>query len=301
MIWIDTDGGVDDALALAVASKIVPPRGLVISTVYGNVSAKQAAFNVQRLMELLGVQVPVLVGAESALDGFVHQGTAIHGTDGVGNLIGPFDPHARFSRLHDELSRYSAQGGNVRILAIGPATNIPAIIEAVGKDRIAQVTVMAGAILDRGNTTPDAEFNLYNDPEALARVIASGVPLTIVPLDICRKVILAPDQLPGLAAFGKAEDMLVHAHQFYMARYKDRDRIDGCFPHDTIALLSMMYPSRFDFWQLPFELDLAGDSRGKMRFRLGGKYSARFCLGGDLKWVRRLFDKWSLPTPEIDD
>lgn len=301
MIWIDTDGGVDDALAIAAAARIVPAGDLIFSTVFGNVSARQAAHNVQALLDLLGVVAPILVGAERASDGFVRHATDIHGADGLGDAAGAVGDSECFASLEQDLSRLERSAGAedlLKILSIGPATNIPAIARFHGMKRISNVTMMTGVIFDRGNITESAEFNLYNDPRALADVLALGIPVTIVPLDICRKILFDEANLPGLAAFGPAQALLEQAHRFYMASYRDTDGVSGCFPHDTIALLSMMYPSKFDFWDLSFDLEDSGERRGQMRFRTDGPHRARFCLGGDLRWVRQLLSSWSFPAAE---
>jgi inosine-uridine nucleoside N-ribohydrolase len=302
MIWIDTDGGVDDALAIAAAARLVAGSDLVFSTVFGNVSARQAAHNVQRLLQLFGVTAPVLVGAECASDGFVRHAAEVHGADGLGNSVGAVGADTPFAPLADELpkiaERLRRETDPIRILGIGPATNIPAIAGAIGAERIGGITLMSGAIFDRGNITEHAEFNLHNDPGALAQTLGLGVPVTIVPLDMCRKIIFNRSDLSGLSAFGPAQELLSRAHQFYMSGYRETEAIDGCFPHDLITLLSMIYPSRFEFSDLPFDLETSGPRRGKMRFQVNGKYRARFCLGGDLAWVRRLLRAWSFPAIE---
>jgi inosine-uridine nucleoside N-ribohydrolase len=299
-IWIDTDGGVDDALAIAAATRMVAAGDLVCSTVFGNVSARQAACNVQKLLRLLEVSAPVLVGAERASDGFVQYATDVHGADGLGNNVGAVAADMSFAPLARELpgisQRLKGESDPIRILGLGPATNVPAIAKAVGPERIGGITLMTGVIFDRGNITEHAEFNLYNDPAALLQTLDLGLPVTIVPLDICRKIIFNRADLQGLAAFGAAQEMLTRAHQFYMAGYRETEGVDGCFPHETVALLSMIYPSRFEFCNIPFDLEVTGERRGKMRFHLTGKHQARFCLGGDLAWVRRLTCAWSFPA-----
>jgi inosine-uridine nucleoside N-ribohydrolase len=301
-IWIDTDGGVDDALAIATATRLVAGGDLVCSTVFGNVSARQAACNVQKLLQLLEVSVPVMVGAERASDGFVRYAADVHGADGLGNSIGAVAADVSFASLARELpgisQRLKHQNDPIRILGLGPGTNIPAIVKAVGAEQIGGITLMTGVIFDRGNITDHAEFNLYNDPAALLQTLDLGIPVTIVPLDICRKIIFSRADLVGLAAFGAAQEMLTRAHEYYMAGYRETEGIDGCFPHDTVALLSMIYPSRFEFYNIPFDIEVTGEHRGKMRFDPGGKHQARFCLGGDLAWVRRLMCSWSLPVAE---
>lgn len=298
MIWIDSDGGVDDALAIAVACKIVSGHKIAFSTVFGNVSARQAAHNIRTLLHRLGVDAPILVGAERASDGFAQSATDIHGLDGLGNVIGEVRPDEQFDSLSESiespLERARWLNEDVHILSIGPATNIPSIARMLGSERISGITMMTGAIFDKGNITEDAEFNAYNDPIALANILHSGIPITIVPLDICRKLIFRREDLTSLSTFGAAAPMLSEAHKFYMASYEQAEGISGCFPHDTIALLSMLYPSKFNFWRIPFDVDSSTDHRGQLRFDINGAYHARFCLGGDLRWVRQFMRSWSI-------
>lgn len=304
MIWVDTDGGVDDALAISLLCRLLRHDEIAISTVFGNVSAKQAAHNVSVLLEKLGTDVSIAVGSEASIDSFARNATSIHGNDGMGNVVGSPKHMQSFVKLADRLKdiqRSCNRRAPLTILGIGPATNIPSLISAYGARYVTTIVMMCGTIFDRGNITPDAEFNLYNDPLSFAETLESGPPVTIVPLDLCRKIIFQRSALHALSAFGSASELLVRAHDFYMTSYKNTDYIDGCFPHDTIALLVALYPSKFMSWTLRFNLEFSGSKRGAMRFSDNGKYTARFCLGGDLSWVRALLNTWQISgLPEIE-
>jgi inosine-uridine nucleoside N-ribohydrolase len=294
-LLIDSDGGVDDALAVALAAEWVDPGDIILTSVFGNVGMAQAARNLALIASRIGMAGAVVwEGAARASDGFTTDATHVHGSDGLGNAsasspaltinTAPLD--ALLARL-----RGSREAGKVRLLGIGPATNIPRLIEAIGPARVESVTLMSASVFDIGNVTQWAEFNLHCDPGAFNEVIASGVPVTIVPLDLCRKVVFERRNLPRLKKLGPVADILIPAHEFYMARYVDWDGIDGCFPHDSIALLVSLFPGRFVGVGLDVEACADQDQRGRLIVKgLNPHSRVRVCLGGSLKPVRELFN-----------
>jgi purine nucleosidase len=294
-LLIDSDGGVDDALAIALATQWVEPRDIILTSVFGNVPVKQATQNLSLIASRAGLaEAVVWEGAAQALDGFTTDATNVHGYDGLGGVTADMPAHqVHAAPLETLLARLrilpTAQ--KFRLLGIGPATNIPRLIEAIGLAKIEDVTLMAGSAFDTGNVTQSAEFNLYCDPVAFNDVIASGARITVVPLDICRKVVFERGQLAALKKFGPVADILTPAHEFYMARYMEWDGIDGCFPHDSIALLASLFPDRFVMVGADIEALTDPDHRGKLIVkRLNPDSRVRVCLGGDLKPVRELFN-----------
>ena len=289
---IDSDGGVDDALCVALAAQLVAPEQLVLSSVFGNVGVAQASSNLALLAQLSGMTDAVIwEGAAQALDGFAETATKVHGDDGLGGASSRFSlspPQIR--PLGAFLAGSKPEPGAVKLLAIGPATNIPAMIEALG-GRISEITLMSGSVFDAGNVTKAAEFNAFNDPLALNEVLRSGLPVRLVPLDLCRKIVFERAGLPCLKKLGRIADLLIPAHEHYMAGYQEWDGIEGCFPHDSIALLVSLFPERFTSFGLDIEAETSGENRGRLEVRgLDPESPIRVFLGGDLKWVRSLFN-----------
>ena len=229
-VYLDCDPGVDDALALAylLASPAVDLVG--VGTVSGNTSAEQAARNALDLLALAGRQdVPVAVGAHDHLTHPYDGGAPhVHGDNGVGGVRLPRssaepDPRGAAALLAD-LAR--VHEGELRIVAIGPLTNLALALRAdpALARRVAGVTIMGGAALVPGNVTPVAEANVYNDPEAAAEVLAADWDVTLVPLDVTMEHLLTEADrralLDATAPFPRAVGaVLDHYFDFYVPEF----------------------------------------------------------------------------------
>jgi inosine-uridine nucleoside N-ribohydrolase len=292
MIWIDSDGGVDDCLALAFALKYFNDRDIILSSVFGNVSNLQAAANIQEVLRLSGVNIPVLIGKEEASDGFKADATHVHGTDGLGGTRRhSADTH------HDQLYEYFSsikfqniapqihQKG-INILSIGPSTNVPFIVNSIGIKHIRSVTLMTGVFFDRGNISQTAEFNAYCDPFSIIKCIELFPKTTIVPLDFCRKFVLYRTEKSVFNQFPKLRLLLQESHNFYMEKYENAEGICGCYPHDFLALAAVLNPKLFLRWNLAFDITCTGDNRGTFFVHEYGRYHAQVVLGGNLRGIR---------------
>lgn len=204
-VLIDTDPGIDDALALLLAFRAPGWRVVAVTTVAGNVPVEAGTRNVARI---LGVVRPdpaplVAVGAAAPRVRPLVTATHVHGEDGLGGLGAlrgadgcprfPEAPLARYAGDAAELVVESARRwpGELVLVALGPLTNLA---RAVDRDvealrRVRAVVVMGGAVAVGGNVTAAAEFNMFVDPESAAHVLAAGLPLILVPLDVTREVV----------------------------------------------------------------------------------------------------------------
>ncbi len=213
----------------------------------------------------------------------------------MGGAIGPYAvSRSQIPSLDDWIAQQNSRNTSARtkfkILGVGPATNVWQLISGLGAENISDVTLMSGVIFDSGNITEHAEFNAYCDPMSLQKVLTSGVPITLVPLDLCRKILFPRSNLACLDAFGPASAMLKQAHAHYMDQYKIWEGVDGCFPHDAIALLAALFPERFLSYGMDLTVDVAGEFRGRMTVNgLRSDSAVRVVLGGDLKWARDFF------------
>jgi pyrimidine-specific ribonucleoside hydrolase len=245
---IDTDPGIDDALALllALASPEVDLR--LVTTVHGNVDLDQTTDNALRVLHLAGrSDVPVAVGAATSL---VVPQTAraghVHGTAGLGGVVLPPSPAAVDPRpavvALAELLLTSHEP--VTVAAIGPLTNI-ALLLAVYPDaaaRIGRLVVMGGSASRGGNVTAAAEFNVWADPEAAAVVFRAGLPTVMVGLDVTLPTVLTE---AGIARFAAAGPVGAQAAAV-LAQYLDHARTaygtDGVVVHDALALTEAILP-----------------------------------------------------------
>jgi inosine-uridine nucleoside N-ribohydrolase len=295
---IDTDMGVDDGLALLVADRLLP-RIRSLSTVYGNVRLETATRNALIFKELIGHvhSWPVFKGADRSSDDFQHHAQHVHGKDGLGGATNSIEP-ALLTRVSlaqvNEIERLvpPAVGDSMTIIGLGPATNIPRLVSRFGRNRVKEIVLMSGSLFDRGNITVAAEFNAYCDPAALRATLDLGIPLTLVPLDVCRKVQLLRSTVQAYASSDQSAAMklVIASHMSYMDFYQATEHIDGCFPHDAIAVLVALEPERFFHVSGSIKVEQDASHRGQTRI-VPAESHVRAVTGGDLAWVREILSR----------
>jgi pyrimidine-specific ribonucleoside hydrolase len=245
---IDTDPGVDDALALllAVASPEVDLR--LVTTVHGNVELAHTTENALRVLHLAGrSDVPVAAGARSAL---VHPQSEraghVHGARGLGDVELPpspaaVDPRPAVVALADVLL---SSAEPVTVATIGPMTNL-ALLLAVYPEaaaRIGRLVAMGGSASRGGNTTAAAEFNVWADPEAAQAVFSSELPTVMVGLDVTLPTVLSADGIARIAAagpIGRTAMAILAQYLEYAARTYGTT---GAVVHDALALTEAIVP-----------------------------------------------------------
>jgi purine nucleosidase len=294
---IDTDMGVDDGLALALADALLRDVHS-ISTVFGNVPVDIATRNALVFRNLLGrtTEWKILKGASRASDGFFTGANHVHGEDGLGGatcaLGAALLDHVAREPVTDLESTELLSGRPVTIIGLGPATNIPDLVARYQRSAIEKIVLMSGAFFDRGNITPDAEFNAYCDPFALQATLDLGIPVTIVPLDVCRKVQLSRATVAAYTRSDSSEvtKLIVDSHMPYMDFYREAEGIDGCFPHDAIAVLAALAPERFFQVSGRVTVQCGSDFRGRTDVALKESH-VKIVTGGELAWVRELLSR----------
>ena len=192
-VLIDTDPGVDDALALLLAFSSPELRVEGLTTVAGNVSLALGSLNALKLLDFLRVEdVHVAAGAEKPLLRKCRDASSIHGETGLGGATLP-EPNGRLDErgaVEFILEKADELGGNLTLIPIGPLTNIAGAILARPSviDEISGLVIMGGAFnltpYGHGNVSPVAEFNVWHDPEAAKIVFDSGIPITAIGLDV---------------------------------------------------------------------------------------------------------------------
>ena len=208
-IIIDTDPGLDDAVAILLALAAGDELEVLgITTVAGNLPLAQTERNARRVCELAGRRdVPVYAGCARPLMRPLATAEAVHAETDRDRLLLP-EPTMPLQTQHgvDFLieSLSSAELGTITLCALGPLTNIAAALaKAPGiAARIGELVVMGGACFELGNVTPAAEFNIYVDPHAAALVIGSGIPITMIPLDVTHQLLSTPARVAALRALG---------------------------------------------------------------------------------------------------
>ena len=250
-VLIDTDPGIDDALALLLAWSSPEIRVEAITTVAGNVRVEAASTNVVRLLALRRPTPRPLVaaGAAGPLARALTTATRYHGEDGLGDLADwpvvepvPTSPDAA-SVIVDAARRH---GRELTLVALGPLTNVALALkqDAAAVGRVGRVVVMGGAVDVPGNVTPAAEFNMHVDPEAAHRVLAAGLPLELVPLDATRQAVLPRAGMR--AALGRSPGPLAARIQAFSERgfrIAHAEGEQGMTLHDPLAVAVALDPS----------------------------------------------------------
>ncbi|KLI99633.1 nucleoside hydrolase [Luteimonas sp. FCS-9] len=179
-LLIDTDPGVDDALALLLAFNDRAHEVVGLTIAAGNVGLRHTTANALKLCEVVGrPDVPVHAGSAAPLLHAAPDAAYVHGNDGFGDVgyaaaaRGVEDEHAALAILR--LSHVHA--GRLVLVALGPLTNVALALklDPTLPSRVARFVTMAGAVTGHGNITPSAEFNVYFDPEA-AKIVFDAFP-----------------------------------------------------------------------------------------------------------------------------
>jgi purine nucleosidase len=206
-IIIDTDPGLDDAVAILLALAAQEELEVLgIVAVAGNLPLEQTERNARRVCELAGrIDVPIYAGCARPMLRSLATAAHIHDAIARDGLLLP-EPTMSLRREHGvdflvETLR-DAEPGTITLCALGPLTNIAmALVKAPQiAQRIGELVIMGGACFELGNVTPVAEFNIHVDPHAAAIVFDSGIPITMIPLDVTHQVLTTPKRLAALRA-----------------------------------------------------------------------------------------------------
>lgn len=266
-IIIDTDPGQDDAVAILLA--LASPAELDvlgIVAVAGNVSLAQNARNALKVVELSGrTGTKVYAGCERPMRRRLVTAEHVHGDTGLNGPTLP-EPQIRLQPEHgvDYIinTLLGEESGSVTLCALGPLTNIAmALVKAPAiAPRIKEIVLMGGGYFEGGNITPAAEFNIYVDPEAAHTVMRSGVPITMVPLDVTHQILTTQDRIDRLNALGNrtgeaVAQMLHFSERFDLQKYGSK----GAPLHDPCVIAYLLAPHLFEGRHINVEIETASE------------------------------------------
>ena len=263
-ILIDTDPGVDDALAILLALLSPELHIEALTTVCGNVPVRQGTENLLRILEVLDLtEFPLIAQGEARpLVKPLVTAAHVHGDDGLGNisqlrntdgrpLYPPADtrisPTSGVDLILEMVTRYPDE---LTLVALGPLTNIA---KAIRKDpakmqRLQKIVVMGGVFEGYGNVTTTAEFNIFVDPHAAQEVFQSNVPIDIAPLDATHQVVLTGERLH--AELDERSDsisrFLKDATHACMEFYRQHVGFWGFHIHDALPIGMLTHPEYFE-------------------------------------------------------
>ncbi len=237
-VLIDCDPGHDDAMALLLAVASPELELLGVTTVHGNQTLDKTTANALRVLEFAGRDdVPVAAGADRPLVREPRVAAHVHGESG---LDGPDLPPPQGAPVEahavDFLAdRVRSAGRPVTLIPTGPLTNVALLLAQHPDIELERIVLMGGAIAE-GNVTPAAEFNIWVDPEAAARVFASGIEVTMVGLDVTHRALMTAEHTERLRAAGRVGTMVAELWAFYHRFHSRVYEFPGAPVHDALAV-----------------------------------------------------------------
>jgi purine nucleosidase len=251
-IIIDTDPGQDDAVAILLALASPELEVLGITAVAGNVPLRLTQLNARKICELAGKpETKVFAGAIRPMVRPLVTAEEVHGKTG---LDGPDLPEPKMPLQEQHAVDFIAETlmaeepGTVTLCPLGPLTNIGLALvrEPRIAKRIDQIVLMGGGFFEGGNVTPAAEFNIYVDPHAADVVFRSGVPITVMPLDVTHKALTTAKRVEAFRKLGtRVGDATAEMLDFFERYDEGKYGTDGGPLHDPCVIAWLLKPDLF--------------------------------------------------------
>jgi purine nucleosidase len=253
-LLLDCDPGLDDAVALSLAMASSELEVVGVSTVAANAPIDVVTDNAERVMDRLACKCPLFQGADRPLAIAARHSTDLWGGNGRLPLAAPTHAAMRTDRAR---FRELAIAADV-VCAIGSLTNIAALIADGHAPR--KLVIMGGAI-GRGNATPHAELNIWADPHAAQIVFSSGIPISLVPLDITRGLIVSAAMVPALTAAKTQAAQLVAELLPHAGHNAQPSAI-----HDAAVIAFLLWPQLFTAEPGRISIVTEGEEEGRTLF-----------------------------------
>ena len=265
-IIIDTDPGQDDAVALllALASKELEILG--ITCVAGNVPLSLTSENARKILELTRyTEIPVFAGADRPIKRTLVTAEHVHGKTGID---GPVLEKPKIKLQSKEAIEFiietilSYPKDEITLCTLGPLTNIGLAFQREPriKTLIKEIIMMGGGFFEGGNITPAAEFNIYVDPEAAAEVLVSGIPITMLPLDVTHRALTSRSRIESFRKIGNkagiaTAEMLDFFERFDVEKYGS----EGGPLHDPNVITYLLRPQFYEGKYVNVEIEVGSD------------------------------------------
>ncbi|HME27229.1 MAG TPA: nucleoside hydrolase [Acetobacteraceae bacterium] len=265
-IILDCDPGTDDAFALMLAMASPEIDLLAVTVAGGNVGLELTLPNALALVSLAGAAAPVYRGADRPLLGAFVNETRVHGVDGLGGIALPAGgqpaPGIAADVIRDILRNATRP---VTLVGLAPVTNLALALmtEPALTAKVERIVLMTGA-WGEGNATPAAEFNAFNDPEALAVLLACGRPVVLATLELTAQALCTPARLARFRAAGAGRCLRALCDIEATVPHGPRFSGAGAPLHDPCTIAWLIRPDLFTTRDCAVTVDLGpGPSRGR--------------------------------------
>jgi non-specific riboncleoside hydrolase len=291
-IIIDTDPGIDDAAALAIALNNSEIKVEMLSTVAGNVNLNYTTENAKKILDFFEKTTPLARGNSLPLLREYEDASQFHGETGMNG----YDFPASSRQLLPEHAavemkkRILAADQKISLVTIGPLTNAALLLTMYPevKDKIEEIVIMGGSTIG-GNTNSAAEFNIKVDPHAAQMVINSGLPITIFGLRTTSKAVLKKEDIETIKTLGQAGEMLYSLFTHY--RGGDLETV-GLMMHDICTICYLLRPDIFKFQETHLEVAAAGPAAGTTVADLANRYNGQKNVKLAVEIDQRQFRDW---------
>jgi purine nucleosidase len=270
-VLIDTDPGIDDAVALALASKLPELDVVAITTVHGNTDVDRGTRNARLVASIAGIDAPVIAGAAAPLVREPRAARETHGPEGLGHVIPAQAPEHEVDGAAEAIIAQVRGHHKLTLCCLGPLTNLATAIAFAPDiaDALGPVFVMGGALGVPGTQTPTSEFNWWSDPEAADFVLHAGLDLRLVPLDVTRRIAVPGSAIRALVEAGARDRdarFWAEALRFYADFHQEYEHFDGCVVNDALAVALVANPSLAGWEEMRLDVSLDDDvHRGAVR------------------------------------
>lgn len=274
-IIIDADPGIDDALAILMALKSPEIKLEGITTVNGNCSLAHATENTFRILDMVGKKVPVYEGANKPLKIANKSAEDVHGADGFGGISYPkVKIEVEKESAEEYLTRMVKENPKeITVVAIGPLTNIA---KAILKDKsfvgnVKDLVIMGGSA-GKGNHSPYAEFNFWNDPDSAKIVFEAGFSsLIMVGLDVTTQTVFTVDMQEKMKKWNnKIADIICDMMKQYNAFHLEECNIKGSYVNDPVTIAYLLDPNLLGLKDCFVHIITEGEREGQSVVDIGG-------------------------------
>lgn len=259
-IIIDTDPGVDDAVAIMLLAKSNLVDIQAITTVAGNSNIQNTTANAEYLKDLLSLNCPIYSGSEEALAGSFVSGK-VHGVTGLTGINHNFQGNLTNNAPEKIIEIINNFPNEVTVLGLGPLTNIAKAIQQdpTLPSKIKRIVIMGGAIKSAGNKSWVAEFNIFLDPEAASIVFNTDTPKVLVPLEICYQTPLFLKDLEKMNTSSPLKPVLVNLITPYIKFLNQFEGVDGAIIYDALAAYYLINPESFTTKNIEIKIETKGE------------------------------------------
>ncbi|HJU67811.1 MAG TPA: nucleoside hydrolase [Gemmatimonadaceae bacterium] len=264
-VLIDTDPGIDDAVALALAARLPELDVVGITTCHGNTDVARATRNAREVARRVGITAPITAGAPTPLQRAAHPARETHGEEGLGYWVPEQAAPAEPNHAAAAIAEAAGATHRLTLICLGPLTNLArAVAEYDVVSMLGPVFIMGGTIGVRGTQTRWSEFNWWGDPEAVEVVLNAGLDIRLVPLDVTRRIVVPGDAVRALREAGESDDeprFWADALGFYMDFHRGYEGLDGCVVNDPLAVALAADPSLATWRDMRIGVSVSDDER----------------------------------------